>query len=106
VSPDRTVFRHPSQREADRGRLGRALGWYQRWGLLLTGLWLIGVSLAVLVVAVAFVRSQQTTERNARVACVRGMQIGPWIVKDYEQRQALPSSVLEQYRKLIPKTCD
>jgi hypothetical protein len=100
------VEQHPKRRVGDYGWVGRVLAWYRRWGLLITGLWLIGVSIAVLVVAVAFVDSQQATERNARVACVRSKEIGPWVIRDYADRRVLPPAVLAKYRELIPKTCD
>jgi hypothetical protein len=97
---------HQRRRIGDHGIVGRMLAWYRRWGLLITGLWLIFVSVAVLIVAVAFVDSQKTTECNARVACIRSKEIGPYVIEDYQARGVLPPKVLVKYQALIPTSCD
>lgn len=93
------------RRLSDHGFAGSALAWFKEWGLLVLGSWLCVVSVVLIWVAVNFAESQNRTEHNAYVACVRSQLIGPSVVKDYEDRGALPPAVLAAYKKLIPKDC-
>jgi hypothetical protein len=68
-------------------------------------LWLIAVSVAVLVVAVAFVRSQQATQRAARASCERSREFGPPLADAYGKYGILNDRQLKAYRATLPKSC-
>lgn len=105
----------PHRRVSDRGRRGQVVTWWREWGQLVTGVWLLIVSLAVLWVGVEFYKSQTATARAAKVSCQRSRQFGPRLIDFYEWAQfTLPSGerkhVLTKdeadlYRASIPKTC-
>lgn len=97
--------RIPTRRASDKGILGRVRAWWDEWGQLLMGAWLLVVSAVVLWVAVSFYQSQRDTAQAAKVACQRSKKLGPQIADYYARDPAFPQDVLVLYRRTIPKTC-
>jgi hypothetical protein len=107
--------RTPTRRLSDHGAKGRFVAWWREWGQLVTGVWLLIVSFAVLLVGVEFYKSQAATSRAAKEACVRSRQFGPRLIDFYESAQyRVPSGAVRhvlthreagQYRQSIPTSC-
>jgi hypothetical protein len=101
--PRRRVNDQPRTRR--RRMLDGFLGFWERWGQLITGLWLIGVSTVLVIVAASFYASQSDTARAAKLACVRSQKFGPPFVDGLERHHIVPPRVIAFYRSSIPKTC-
>lgn len=95
----------PHRRTSDQGRKGRARSWWRDYGQLVTGTWLIVVSIVSFWVAIEFYQSQAATSRAAKLNCQRARAYGPALANFFERERAFPGRVLEQYRRTIPKTC-
>jgi hypothetical protein len=101
----------PRRRANDQPRTRRRqlldgfLGFWERWGQLITGLWLIAVSTVITVVAIQFHGSQSDTARAAKLACVRSQKFGPPFVDGLEQHHIVPPKVIRFYRASIPTSC-
>lgn len=95
----------PRRRLEDQGRRGRVLAAWRRWGQLATGLWLVVVSVAVMVVSVAFLREQDRTRDAARASCERARSFGPALARAYQRYAILTPAELRAYRATIPETC-
>jgi hypothetical protein len=95
----------PQRRAADRGHLQSLRVWWERWGDLILGAWLICVSIVLLVVAIQFKQSQHATAQAAKTACVRSQQFGPRLVAFLEHGGVFTHTEAQAYRASIPKTC-
>ena len=95
----------PRRRLEDQGRLGATIAWWTRYGQLITGLWLIVVSGAVLALALNVRSDQQRTRWQARDACQRTRAFAPSLAKAYARYSILTAAELAQYRRTIPRSC-
>lgn len=106
----------PARRTGDQGTKGKFVSWWREWGQLVTGVWLLIVSLTVAVVAIQFYNSQAATAKAAKSSCQRSRQFSPRLIDFYEWAQytipdgAGPRHVLSHreadlYRASIPTTC-
>lgn len=95
----------PTRRKADKGTAGRVRSWWDEWGQLVMGVWLLAVSAVVLWVAVNFWQSQRDTAQAARVSCQRAAEFGPGVADDYERRGVFTAKQLASYRASIPRVC-
>ena len=107
--------RTPHRRVTDHGAKGRFVGWWREWGQLVTGIWLIIVSVAVFVVGIQFYKSQADTAKAAKQACIRSRQFSPrlidffefgqYVLPDGQRKHVLSHREAAAYRASIPKTC-
>lgn len=105
MNRDVTTDPLPQRRDADHGPLGRLKAFWHQWGTLIQGVWLIIVSAAILIVAVAFYGSQHATDQAAREACVRSRQFGPPLADAYARYRILNPAQLRAYRATLPDSC-
>lgn len=96
---------HHARRLSDQGRGGRIRAFWHQWGNLVTGVWLIIVSVAVLWIGVAFAHNQKTTADSARDSCRRALKFGPALADAYERYDILNPQQLAAYRATLPRSC-
>lgn len=92
-------------RAGDHGWTGRLHVWLHDWEGLVVGVWLILVSVAVVVVTIAFVSDQNATDRAARVSCERARIFSPAIADAYAKYKILTPAQVKAYRQSIPEHC-
>lgn len=102
----------PQRRRVDHGPFSGVRAWWERWGDLATGLWLVGVTVVLVWVAVGFYQSQRRQERDSAVAayqstlsCRRSRAFGPPLADAYGRFRILNTEQLENYRATIPEKC-
>lgn len=61
------------------------------------------VAVALILVLVAFQVRDQTS--LGVEACERTREFGPYVARDYERRDVLPSAVQRRYEASIPRRC-
>lgn len=107
-------------------RWERARAWWQRWKDPVIAAVLIPTALTTIVVAFEQrgyqkaraddtrivrilaeeqARNAKATTAAAKLTCERTRRYAPYILKFYETEQVLPRSLIEDYRKTVPKTC-
>jgi hypothetical protein len=99
---------HPpskQRRSVDQGPLRGLRAWWERWGDLITAVWLFAVTVVLLWVAIGFKHSQSATATAAKVNCQRSRVYGPGLADFLEREHAFPPPVLDKYRLTIPKVC-
>lgn len=101
----RSAERHPGERLDDQGRKARLRAFWQRWGQLITGVWLIVVSLSILAVALVVRNEQSARDASSRVQCERTMLFGPPLADYLEREGVLSIELARKYRETIPSRC-
>lgn len=108
--PDRLAHSLGGRRASDGHRFPRLKEWWDHWGALVTGGWMLFVSTGLLVLGVLVYIAKTNEDKilrnasvQAHVACLRGKEFGPASVKLY--RPVVTPSQLHDLRKLIPTRC-
>jgi hypothetical protein len=101
--PRRRAADHPPTRL--RQIADRVAQFWERWGQLITGVWLISISTVLVIVAVSFYASQSDTTQAAKLACLRSQKFGPPFVDGLERNHIVPPKVIRFYRASIPTKC-
>lgn len=95
----------PRRRAEDHGLRARVRAFWDRWGQLITGIWLIMVSTGLILIAIQFYSGKSATDTAARVACDRGRKFGPPLADYYARENVFTQEQLAEFRALIPTKC-
>jgi quinol-cytochrome oxidoreductase complex cytochrome b subunit len=102
----------PQRRAVDQGPFRAPRAWWERWGGLITAIWLFIVTAVLIYVALAFYYSQRRQEHDAAVAayqstlyCRRTIAFGPALATAYQRFQILDTAQLKNFRETIPEKC-
>lgn len=97
----------PTRRATDRlhPRLLALHRWWENWGQLLSGIWLIIVSIVLASAVIIYAVDSHDSAIALKASCIRTKKFGPALAVAYAKYHILTAEQLVEYRKTIPTKC-